>query len=103
MGKKRLLFFLDGSGDAAVNAYSAAPTNIVRLNSALTFGQNGIPQIFFYSTGVGTRGDYLSAATGGGLDQIVMESYVNLASNYNYGDSIYIYSAIPVARRQHMH
>jgi uncharacterized protein (DUF2235 family) len=48
-------------------------------------------QIVFYFLGVGTRGDNFSAYTGRGLDQIVREAYVNLASNVYDDPEVYFF------------
>ncbi|UPK35145.1 DUF2235 domain-containing protein [Bradyrhizobium sp. 186] len=85
------MFFFDGSSNQAAAAKDIIPTNVFRLNRAVTYGFSGVPQIAFYFAGVGTRRDYASAATGRGFDEIVIEAYVNLASNYMPGDQIYLF------------
>lgn len=85
------MFFFDGSSNRAAGPKHVVPTNVFRLNQALTYGVPGLPQITFYMSGVGTRGDIWSAATGGGFDEIVIEAFINLASNYIEGDSIYLF------------
>ncbi|MCK1755784.1 DUF2235 domain-containing protein [Bradyrhizobium sp. 137] len=85
------MFFFDGSSNVAAGAKAVIPTNVFRLNRAFTYGFSGIPQITFYFSGVGTRRDRLSAATGAGFDEIVIEAYVNLASNFLKGDEIYLF------------
>jgi uncharacterized protein (DUF2235 family) len=91
--KRRLLFFLDGSGASAAGGRYRDATNVFRLNVSLHYeGIDGVPQIVFYSPGVGTRGDPSATATARGIDQtIIREAYVNLASNYNPGDEVYIF------------
>ena len=79
---RRLFILMDGSGNRAAGPADDMPTNVFRLNRALTYGFSGVPQIVFYFSGVGTRGDRWSAVTGRGFDDIVIEAYVNLASNY---------------------
>ncbi len=91
MAGRRLLFFFDGSSNTVGSVSDTLPTNVFRLIRAFTYGFSGVPQIAFYFSGVGTRGDKLSVATGRGFDQIVIEAYVNLASNYMDGDSIYMF------------
>jgi uncharacterized protein (DUF2235 family) len=88
---RRLMFFFDGSSNVAAGAKAVIPTNVFRLNRAFTYGFSGVPQITFYFAGVGTRRDYTSKATGAGFDEIVIEAYVNLASNYMAGDQIYLF------------
>lgn len=91
MSGRRLMCFFDGTSNRAVGALDVEPTNVFRLNQAFTYGFSGVPQITFYFSGVGTRGDTMSMATGKGFDQIVMEAFINLASNYMNGDSIYLF------------
>jgi uncharacterized protein (DUF2235 family) len=67
------------------------PTNVCRLQQAFTCGWNDTPQIRFYFSGVGTRGDYTSAASGRGFDEIIIDAFVNLASNYMPGDQVYLF------------
>ena len=88
---RRLLCFFDGTSNRAVGPKNVSPTNVFRLNQAFTYGFHGVPQITFYFSGVGTRGDTLSMATGKGFDQIIMEAYINIASNYKDGDKIYLF------------
>lgn len=91
MGERRLLFFFDGTSNSIGSPIATHPTNVFRLIRAFTFGFGVVPQIAFYFSGVGTRGDRVSAVTGRGFDEIVAEGYVNLASNYMDKDSIYIF------------
>jgi uncharacterized protein (DUF2235 family) len=85
------MFFFDGSSNRAAAAKDIIPANVFRLNRAFTYGFSEVPQITFYFSGVGTRRDPTSAATGRGFDEIVIESYVNLASNYIPGDQVYLF------------
>jgi uncharacterized protein (DUF2235 family) len=80
-------FFFDGTGAAAANP-SQRESNVFRINRALQFE----PTLTrFYFSGVGTRRDFISLASGGGLDEIVRDAYVNLASNYQPGDELYLF------------
>jgi uncharacterized protein (DUF2235 family) len=85
------MFFLDGTSNRVVDPEYVRPTNVFRLNRAFTFGFNGVPQIAFYFSGVGTRGDTLSAVTGSGFDQIIIDAFINLATNYLDGDQVYLF------------
>jgi Uncharacterized alpha/beta hydrolase domain (DUF2235) len=87
---KRLMFFFDGSSNKAAGPTDIIPTNVFQLNRALTYGFGGPPQIKFYFSGVGTRRDYTSAATGRGFDEIIIEAYVNLASTWMETRSTYL-------------
>ena len=70
---RRPLCFFDGTSNRAISSGNVIQTNVFRLNKAFTVGFQDIPQITFYFSGVGTRGDPLSMATGKGFDQLVME------------------------------
>jgi uncharacterized protein (DUF2235 family) len=84
VAQKYVLFF-DGTGAAA--ATTQLETNIFRLNRTFMYG--GKTSLYF--AGVGTRRDYMSLATGAGLDEIIREAYINLSSNYQPGDELYFF------------
>ena len=88
---RKLLFFFDGSSNRVTGPNGVIPTNVFHLNQAFSNGTKEHPQISFYFSGVGTHGDHISAATGRGFDEIVIEAYTNLASNYVPGDQIYLF------------
>jgi uncharacterized protein (DUF2235 family) len=85
------MFFFDGSSIRAAGPKPVIPTNVFRLSQTFTYGFSGVPQIVFYFPGVGTRADSMSAVTGQGFDQIAMDAYIDLASNYQPGDRIYLF------------
>jgi uncharacterized protein (DUF2235 family) len=82
----RHVFLFDGTGSSAASRGSRE-TNVFRMNRALTY----LSKVSFYFSGVGTRRDVVSQASGAGLDEIIREAYVNLASNYQPGDAVYIF------------
>jgi len=89
---KRLVFFLDGTAASAAGGRFRDATNVFRLSVAKHYeGTDGIPQIAFYFAGVGTRGDWTANATAQGIDQIIREAYISLASNYYPGDEVYLF------------
>jgi uncharacterized protein (DUF2235 family) len=88
--KRRILFFFDGSNNKAAARADVHQTNVFRLRKTFTGGDSA-PQIMFYFAGVGTRGDPISAISGRGFDQIIIEAFVNLTSNYSPGDQIYLF------------
>jgi uncharacterized protein (DUF2235 family) len=85
------MFFFDGTSNRAAGPTDIIETNVFTLNRAFTYGFSGVPQIAFYFSGVGTRRDIFSAATGRGFDEIIIEAFINLASNYMNGDRIYLF------------
>ncbi len=90
---RSLIFLFDGSSNSIISPShdSLRPTNMYYLNQVISNGTGSNPQISFYFSGVGTHGDATSAATGQGLDEIVVDAYTNLASNYCPGDQIYLF------------
>jgi uncharacterized protein (DUF2235 family) len=90
--KRRWVVILDGSSNRAAATKDIIMTNAFRMMKAIRWdGRGGEPQIVLYFSGVGTRGDNLSAVTGRGFDDIIIEAYVALPSNYLPGDDIYIF------------
>lgn len=92
---KRLIFLFDGTWNSAASGRFVDITNIFRLNLAISRNAApNIPQVTFYAPGPGTRGA-IDREMGGifaqGLDQIIREAYVNLSSNYEEGDEIFIF------------
>src|SRR5262249_52378245 len=66
------------------------------LNLALNFWDKSQqnPQIFIYSAGVGTTGassQLPGGALGEGLDEMILNAYINLASNYEENDKVYLF------------
>lgn len=92
---KHLIMLFDGTWNSAATGHYDDITNVFRLNLAISrHDKDNNPQIVFYIPGPGTRGvvdEQLGGAFGQGIDQIVREAYVNLASNYNSGDIIYLF------------
>jgi uncharacterized protein (DUF2235 family) len=91
MAGRRLLFFFDGTANTVGSPKDTLQTNLFRLLRSFTYDFDGVPQLTFYYSGVGTRGDTFSAATARGFDQIIAEAYINLAANYLDRDTIYVF------------
>jgi uncharacterized protein (DUF2235 family) len=87
---RRLLLLFDGTSNRAVGLQSVIPTNVFKLGNVITYAGDD-EQITFYFSGVGTRRDPLSMATGLGFDEILMDALVNLSSNYKRGDQLYLF------------
>lgn len=69
------------------------PSNVTRIARALKrTGLDGIPQIIYYHSGVGTGSTFLDAITGGlmgtGISENIREVYSFIAANYTPGDEI---------------
>jgi hypothetical protein len=92
---KHIILLFDGTQNSAATGKYEDITNIFRLNLAISrHDRSGNPQIIFYMPGPGTRGyidRQFGGATGQGIDEIIREAYVNIASNYSHGDLIYIF------------
>jgi uncharacterized protein (DUF2235 family) len=87
---KHLIIGIDGTWRAAHK--EVFHSNVFRLNLALdSQDKRGNPQIFIYSAGVGTFGKKPSlrdGVLGDGLDELILEAYINLVSNYERNDRI---------------
>lgn len=71
------------------------PSNVVRIAWAIKpISSDGIPQIVYYSAGVGSTGGWIERTVGGatglGLQQRVQGAYHFIAANYLPGDEIYL-------------
>jgi len=90
---KHIILGIDGTWQAAYQ--DIFQSNVFKMILALNYDdKNGNPQNAIYSAGVGTANRSsrtIAGATGEGLDELILEAYINLASNYWPGDKIYIF------------
>src|SRR5437660_129806 len=97
---KHILLGIDGTWRAAFQ--DTFQSNVYRMNLSLNFrDKEKNPQIFVYSSGVGTAGASSrlpGGALGEGLDAIILQAYINLVANYQSAeetgdkdDKIYIF------------
>lgn len=89
--KSRLIFCFDGTWN---RLDSQNPTNVVlTAESILPIDKNGVPQIIFYSQGVGSnKYDHLIGGVfGAGLFKNISDAYRHLIFNYTPGDEIFIF------------
>jgi uncharacterized protein (DUF2235 family) len=89
---KRLVVCCDGTWQKLTSEY---PTNVVKILQAIkSIGDDGIPQLVYYSEGVGT-GDLLDKLGGGafgwGLDHVIQNAYRFLCLNYAPNDHVYLF------------
>ena len=90
---KHIIVALDGTWRAAY----ADPfhSNVYRMNLAFEYrDKKENPQQFIYVSGVGTYGRnswFWGGTVGEGLDQLILGAYINLLSNYEAGDKIYLF------------
>lgn len=86
---KRIALFLDGTWNTVGDN-----TNVWRLKALCAdHGSDGVPQLQYYSTGLGTLvGEkLLGGMFGYGLDRAVIEAYKWLVEAYESGDEIFIF------------
>src|SRR5580704_16952812 len=95
-GFRHLVYFVDGTwlwagSDNSLDVYS----NVYRLVTLLKAdGEDGHAQIVHYSRGLGAVRGLRQYAAGGfasGIDELVADLYVNICSNYERGDKIYLF------------
>src|ERR1700722_12047947 len=91
---KRIFIGIDGTANSAF--FDKFYSNVYRINLALQFrAKDGSPQLFFYFSGVGTASykwlGLLGKAFGEGIDALILQAYVNLVSNYEPDDKIYVF------------
>ena len=90
---KRLVICCDGTWQKLENEY---PSNVIKITQAVkSIATGNIPQILFYSPGVGTD-DYLIDKLGGGafgwgIDKAIQNSYRFLCLNHEPGDEVYLF------------
>ncbi|TVY44637.1 Uncharacterized protein LOCC1_G003982 [Lachnellula occidentalis] len=104
--RKRLILCCDGTwmdSDAGFNKPTwipyrptgtlQVPSNVTRIARALRrTGRDGIPQIIYYHSGVGTSSSFVDTLTGGmlgkGISENIREVYSYIAANYVPGDEL---------------
>lgn len=90
---KRIILCFDGTWNAVMDPKTV--TNVVRIANLLTVsGDDGINQITYYNSGVGSGGfidRFIGGAFGAGLKANVKRGIAFLALNYEDGDEIYLF------------
>jgi uncharacterized protein (DUF2235 family) len=89
---KRLVLCFDGTWSALTDP--KALTNVVKLADLVTVSHEGVPQITYYNSGVGTGGrldQFLGGVFGYGLKGNVKRGLTFLALNWEAGDEIYLF------------
>ncbi|WP_024513090.1 DUF2235 domain-containing protein [Bradyrhizobium sp. ARR65] len=95
-GFRHLIYFIDGTwlwpgSDRTLDVYS----NIYRLNTLLNADDaTGHAQIIHYSRGLGAVTGIRKYTSGGfayGIDELVADLYINICSNHEPGDKLYIF------------
>jgi hypothetical protein len=91
---KHIFIGIDGTSQSAF--YDKFHSNVYRMDLSLAFkDREQNPQLFIYFSGVGASGFHYfglwGRAFGQGIDEIILQAYVNLVCNYEPGDKIYIF------------
>jgi uncharacterized protein (DUF2235 family) len=95
-GYRHLIYFVDGTwlwagSQNTLDVYS----NVYLMNTLLKVDDDtGHAQIFHYSRGLGAVGGlrrYIDGGFANGIDALIADVYVNICSNYQPGDRIYIF------------
>jgi uncharacterized protein (DUF2235 family) len=95
-GYRHLIYFIDGTwlwagSDKSLDVYS----NIYRFNLLLDADDTeGRAQIVHYTRGLGAVSGTRQYSAGGfanGIDELVADLYVNICSNYERGDKLYLF------------
>jgi hypothetical protein len=92
---KHIFIGIDGTANAAF--YDTLYGNVYHMNLSLDFKNKGDggSQFFIYFSGVGATSEKyfgtLGRLFGQGIDEIILQAYVNLVSNYEDGDKIYVF------------
>ncbi len=94
---RRLIVCADGTWNTPdeTDDDKPVPTNVVKIQRAIkAVAGDGVSQIAYYHSGVGTHG-FLDRVAGGvtgeGLDQNILDCYEFLVSNYVPGDELYFF------------
>jgi len=94
-GNKRIIICCDGTWQNSDGGKVEVPTNVTRITRALkSYTDDGISQVVYYQSGVGTGGTVnrlVGGGTGLGLSENVREAYGFLAHNYHPGDTIHLF------------
>ncbi|KAK4619584.1 hypothetical protein CLAFUW4_11517 [Fulvia fulva] len=96
---KRIVLCEDGSwlnsDSGSLKASLDIPSNVTRIARAIKpLSSDGIPQIVYYHWGVGGGGgigNKILGISGQGLEEIVREGYLFIATNYVPGDEIFVF------------
>lgn len=96
-GKKRIVICADGTWNAPTTKRGhETPTNVWLVYQLIRdHGRDGLPQLKYYHSGVGTSGGVvqrvIDGASGRGLSLNMLECYRFLVENYNEGDHVYLF------------
>lgn len=95
---KRIGIFCDGTWNTpdALKEGKLCPTNVVKLaNSLSSYSEDGVRQILYYDSGVGSSGNFFKrifdGATGTGITKKLLQAYLFVINNYEPGDELFFF------------
>ena len=98
---KRIILCLDGTWESADQGAPNIPSNVARLSrmiarQGISCSGDPIDQIVYYQPGVGTGpinkvDKYYQGITGAGIRNHLLSAYNFVATNYSYGDEIFLF------------
>ena len=94
---KRIVICCDGTWDSPDQKVNnqGVETNVALIANAVQLAKDGVPQMMFYETGIGTQGNKLKrmfeGATGSGLSKHMLNAYLYLVHNYEEGDELFLF------------
>jgi uncharacterized protein (DUF2235 family) len=95
---KRIAIFCDGTWNTPDKQENGkhCQTNVVKMANALSPKSNdGIVQILYYDTGIGSEGDLMKrvfdGATGTGISENILQAYCFIINNYEPGDELFFF------------
>ena len=95
---KRISIFCDGTWNTPDKQENGkyCQTNVVKMANALSPKSNdGISQLLYYDTGIGSEGDLIQrvfdGATGTGISENILQAYRFIINNYEPGDELFFF------------
>ena len=95
---KKIAIFCDGTWNTPDERIEGklCQTNVVKMASALSSASDdGLPQLLYYDSGIGTEGDLLlrvyDGATGAGISDNILQAYRFIMANYEKGDELFLF------------
>jgi len=95
---KRIAVFCDGTWNTPDEMENGklCQTNVVKMANALsTTSDDGMIQLLYYDTGVGSEGDLVrriyDGATGTGISENILQAYRFVIKNYKPGDELFFF------------
>lgn len=95
---KRIAIFCDGTWNTPDESEDGklCQTNVVKMaNALLPKSNDGVSQLLYYHTGIGSEGSLLKrvydGATGDGMTKNILDAYHFVVQNYELGDELFLF------------